>query len=100
MAQSGAELVADVIASLNADGRTPPIPSDPDASLRLVDGNIDSLDLIDLVLAVEARLAEDRGTRVSLATGGTLDPEDHEFATILAMMERADAILKSGQQQS
>lgn len=96
MVPKGQELVSAVIQDLNADGRTPPIPSDPSTSLQLRDGDIDSLDLIDLVLAVEARLGEVIGRRVPLMESGSLDPETHDFADINALANRADDLLRQG----
>jgi len=98
--RTGASLVAEVIAELNSDGRVPSIPADPGSSLLLSDGQIDSLDLIDLVLAIEKRLAADGGERTPLSAGGTLDPEDHEFPTVSALVERVDTILQSREQLS
>ncbi len=100
MDPSGASVVAEVITELNSDGRVPPIPADPGSSLILSDGQIDSLDLIDLVLAIEKRLAADGEERTPLSTRGTLDPEDHEFPTVSALVERVDAILKSREKLS
>ncbi len=100
MSQTGAEVVAEVIAELNSDGRVPPIPANPEDSLLLADGQIDSLDLIDLVLALEKKLAADGAGRVPLSTRGTLDPENHEFPTVSALTERVDAILASREQHA
>lgn len=49
-------LVFDAIAALNADDRVTPVPADRSVSLDPDVGPMDSLDIIDLMTAIEVRL--------------------------------------------
>ena len=87
-----AGIVNRVVESLNADGRQPPIPSDPSASLELADGNIDSLDLLDVIGGVEREASLAAGRTVTLTDSSGFDPEENPFASIgdlIAAVERA-----------
>ena len=93
---SGEEIVAAAIATINDAGRQPPLEFDRLLSLKLEDGAIDSLDLIDIVMGVESGLSEAIGRRVVLVGTGTFDPEDNPFATLGALLDRVNEVLGSG----
>lgn len=71
----------------------PPLQFHRDLPLVLEEGALDSLDLIDLVLGVEARASQILGRRVVLVGTGNFNPEDNPFATVGALVDRLDEIL-------
>lgn len=93
---TGEKIAAAAIAKINDAGRVPPLACDRALSLALADGAVDSLDLIDLVMGVEAGASDVAGRRVILVGTGTFDPEDSPFATLGALIDRVDELLVGG----
>lgn len=86
-------IVKQAVDALNADGRRQALPWDRNTSLQLDDGFVDSLDLMDLITAVEKGVASECGASVSLADEELFDPETTPFATIGDLVDHVKTVM-------
>ncbi len=86
-------MVKDALDDLNADGRRQLVPWDPDTSLHLDGGFVDSLDLMDLIGGVEKRMSSQAGTHVSLVDEELFDPEATPFATLGDLVDHVRGLI-------
>ena len=70
-----------------------PLVKDPDTKLFGVDGGIDSLSLINLVVAAEKIIETETGKTVALVQEDIMGMENNPFNTVATLADHLDSIL-------
>jgi hypothetical protein len=91
------DLVTTAIGRLNSSGRArTPVPDSPEAALFGVGSAIDSLDLVNLIVVVEAEIRERTGRAVALAGEDAFTRPVNPFSTVGALTDYVDELLVVG----
>ena len=87
------ELIKEAIAEIN-EGRDQPLPDSPDTILYGNDGQLDSLDLVRLVVSFEQRLATAFQRDVSLTDERAMSQKNSPFRSVESLAAYATSLLE------
>ncbi|MBE9552602.1 MAG: hypothetical protein IMF05_03965 [Proteobacteria bacterium] len=93
MSTQGLEVIYTAIDELNAQSDDAPIAKDPDTRLFGADGGIDSLALVNLVVALEQNIEDTLGKTVVLVHEDVMAMENNPFNTVATLAEYLNGVL-------
>ncbi|MHA1598178.1 MAG: acyl carrier protein [Alphaproteobacteria bacterium] len=93
MSTQGLDIIYTAIDELNAQSDDAPIAKDPDTRLFGADGGIDSLALVNLVVALEQNIEDKLGKTVVLVHEDVMAMENNPFNTVASLADYLDGVL-------